>query len=165
MASKFGPDRAIVSITTGPEWKRVVDALRVEDARLADRFTAALRDEGGKLARQAQSAVMRIPTHTSQHSGLRSRVAKGVGTKIMKSGVSITTSMNDQDEVNIPAYLDARDGWRHPVYGNRHVWIRQTTGGSWFRDTIASGQPEIEDRMHEIYEDAANVISRAGAGR
>lgn len=165
MASKFGPDRAIVSVTTGPEWKRVADALRIENERLADRFTAALRDEADKLASRAQAAVMRIPVHTGQHSGLRARVAKGVGTKILGTGVSITASMNDKDEINIPAYLDARDGWRHPVYGNRHNWVRQMTGGSWFRDTIARGQPEIEDRMNEIFQNAADVIAAAGAGR
>lgn len=151
-----------ISVRTGPEWKRVADALAAQNSRLGDKFREDLRDAADSLAKRAEAEVMRIPTTTAQHSGLRRRVAKGVGTKLTRSGVQITTSMNERDEVNLPAYLDAQSGWRHPVFGNRHVWVRQDTGGSWFRATIERGQPEIQRRMEEIFEDAARAIGRAG---
>lgn len=160
--ARMSPDAPRISVTTGPEWKRVADALAAENARLGDAFRRALRDEASELANQAQAAVMRIPTHTRHHSGLRARVARGVGTKITASGVQITTSMNERDETNLPAYLDAQSGWRHPVFGNRHEWVQQNTGGSWFRATIERGQPEIERRMEDIFQNAARVIARAG---
>jgi hypothetical protein len=157
------PGRRIFSITTGPEWKRVEAELRRQNMVLADQFRQEIRDAGNDLAKLAQAEVMRIPAYTAQHSGLRARVAKGVGTKLTTSGVQITSSMNDKDEVNIPSYLDINNGWRHPVFGNRHVWVTQETGGSWFRDTIAHGQPVIQHRMEEIFQDAARDIGRAGA--
>lgn len=159
---RMSPDALRISAATGPEWKRVADALAAENSRLGDQFRRALRDEAGQLASQAQAAVMRIPTHTRNHSGLRRRVASGVGTKITGSGVQITASMNERDETNLPAYLDAQSGWRHPVFGNRHEWVQQNTGGSWFRATIERGQPEIERRMEEIFDGASRVIARAG---
>lgn len=152
-------------VTTGPEWKRVADELLVQNKELGERFIREMRNSGDDLAKLAQNAVMRIPTHTSQHSGLRLRIAKGVGTKITKSGVTITASMNERDETNLPEYLDQQSGWRHPVFGNRHVWVHQSTGGAWFSDTIERGRPVVENRLHEIYEDAAEKIARAGIGR
>jgi hypothetical protein len=159
---RLTPGSIRVDVRTGPEWKRVADTLAAQNAMLGDRFRSELRDAADELARRAQANVMQIPVHTGQHSGLRARVARGVGTKITKSGVQITTSMNEQDEINLPAYLDSQSGWRHPVYGNRHVWVRQMTGGSWFRATIEHGQPMIQDRLEEVFENAARAIARAG---
>jgi hypothetical protein len=160
--ARRSPGTIRLSVTTGPEWKRVEAELRRQNSTLADKFRNETREAGEILSRQAAEEVMRIPTHTAKHSGLRMRVAKGVGTKLTSTGVQITTSMNDKDEINIPAYLDINRGWRHPVFGNRHVWVEQETGGSWFRETIASGQPRIQRRMEEIFEDAARDIGRAG---
>lgn len=160
--ARMSPERAMVRITTGPEWKRVAAALDAEDKALGDKFRREVREAADRLAVRAQAAVMRIPTTGTKHTGLRGRVAKGVGTKITASGVDITTSMNDQDETNLPAYLDAQTGWRHPVYGDRDVWVRQDTGGSWFRATIESGRDDVEDRLSEVMDDAARTISRAG---
>jgi hypothetical protein len=159
------PGRQIVSVATGPEWKRVAAALNAQDKSLGDKFRREVREASDVLAARARRAVLNIPTTGAKHTGLRGRVAKGVGTKITGSGVQITTSMDDRDEINLPAYLDSQRGWRHPVYGNRDVWVRQTTGGSWFRETISSGRDDVEDRLSDVMDDAARTISRAGTGR
>lgn len=159
---RVSPATPRISVATGPEWKRVADALAARNSRLGEEFRQALRSEADQLASRAQAEVMRIPVYTGQHSGLRTRVARGVGSKITRTGVQITSSMNERDEANLPAYLDSQSGWRHPVFGNRHVWVRQMTGGSWFRATIERGQPEIERRLEDIFQDAARVIARAG---
>lgn len=160
--ARMTPETPRISITAGPEWKRVADALAAQNATLGERFREQLRDAADELSARAQAKVMMIPARTGQSTGLRRRVAKGVGTKITGSGVQITTSMNERDEVNLPAYLDIQSGWRHPVFGNRHVWVHQATGGSWFRETIEHGQPMIQNKLEEIFEDAAEFIGRAG---
>lgn len=165
MAFNQTPGAIRFRVTTGPEWKRVEQALRRIDANAADDFKHRLRTGAGRLADETRRAVLQIPVTTTQRSGLRGRVAKGVGVKITSTGVQITTSMNQRDERNLPAYLDARDGWRHPVFGNRSVWVRQTTGGSWFTEVIQDGQPELEQELTEVWEDAARFISEAGSGR
>lgn len=161
MAFNRSPD-ALITVTTGPEWKRVAAALRAVDERLDHEFRAELRDAADILARRTQQEVMRIPTYTANHSGLRSRVAKGVGVKVTGTGVQVTASMNYKDERNLPAYLDLMAGWRHPVFGNNSVWVHQDTGGSWFRETLEGGEDMISDRLEDIFDRAARTIARAG---
>lgn len=165
MAFNRTPGTLRIRATTGPEWKRVEEALRAVDARLAREFTAVLREKADDLADHARKAVMEIPVYGHKHTGLRGRVAKGVGVKLTAKGVQISSSMDRASERNIPAYLDARDGWRHPVYGNRHQWVRQTTGGAWFTDVLQESQPEVERDLTDVYEHAAHTIAAAGAGR
>jgi hypothetical protein len=165
MAFNRTPGTIRFRVTTGPEWKRVEQALRRVDANAANDFTHRLRAGAEELADKTRKAVMQIPTYGIKHTGLRGRVAQGVGVKITGSGVQVTASMNQQDERNIPAYLDARDGWRHPVFGNRSVWVHQSTGGSWFSEVIQDGQPELERRLTDVWEDAARFIAESGFGR
>jgi len=165
MAFNQTPGAIRFRVTTGPEWKRTEQALRRIDANAADDFRHRLRSGAEELADETRKAVLSIPVTGTKHTGLRGRVAKGVGVKITSAGVQISASMNQQDERNLPAYLDARDGWRHPVFGNKSVWVRQTTGGSWFNEVIQDGQPELERRLTEVWEDAARFIAEAGFGR
>lgn len=162
MARSRTPGAIRIDVSRGSEWKRVDAALRSVDANLADEFRDELRDAADVLARRAQSAALRIPVRTAQHSGLRTRVAEGVGVKLTANGVAITTSMNQRDERNLPAYLDRQSGWRHPVFGNRSEWVHQSTGGSWFRETISNGDRMIADRFDDIFDRAARTIGRAG---
>lgn len=164
MPSSRTPGSIRVSVTTGPEWKRVEAALKALDSRLAEEFRRELHDAAEQSADKTRRAALQIPVNTTQHTGLRRRVAKGVGVKMTANGVQITTSMNQADERNLPAYLDAQDGWRHPVFANRHVWVRQTTGGSWFREVIEDSQPQVEEALTDVWEDAARTIAAAGAG-
>lgn len=163
--ARMSPEPLRFRTSTGPEWKRVEEALRVEDATLPDRFKEELRNAADTLVRRTRAAVMRIPVHGLKHTGLRARVGQGVGVKFTAKGVEITASMNQRDEVNLPAYLDQQDGWRHPVFGNPHTWVLQTTGGSWFTSTVEGGFSMVEDEMTNVFEDAAHMIAAAGAGR
>jgi hypothetical protein len=164
MASRT-PGSVRYKVTAGPEWKRVEEALRVVNDELAERFRSELRDSADSLADKVRKAVMDIQVHGMKHTGLRGRVAKGVGVKLTGAGVQISSSMNRASERNIPAYLDARDGWRHPVFGNRHNWTRQTTGGDWFSGPLADSQHEVEQKLTDVFERAAHEIGAAGAGR
>lgn len=165
MAFNRTPGTIRFRATTGPEWKRVERSLREISANAADDFRHKLRAGAEELADETRKAVMQIPVTGTKHTGLRGRVAQGVGVKLTGAGIQISASMNQKDERNLPAYLDARDGWRHPVFGNRSVWVRQTTGGSWFTEVLQDGQPELEDRLTEVWEDAARMIAESGFGR
>ncbi len=159
---------ATYNVRLGDEWRRVGIALRDVDRNLPEEVRKALRDAARPAAEDAKRRVRAIPVHGRKHSGLRSRVARGVQVQAGVSrglGVRIVTGMAKPSERKLPLYLDDPRGWRHPVFGNRHVWVHQATGGSWFRATIAEHRPQIEHDVRQVLEEAANMIANAGRGR
>lgn len=150
-------------IVAGPEFGNVVKALDLVDHDMPGKFREELRAAADPLAQKARNAVLALPTYGRKHTGLRARVAAGVSVATGgPSLVRIETSMPEPDEAMLPRGLDnGPKGWRHPVYGNRNVWVQQR-GYSWFRSTIADGQPELEKDLQGVLDDAADTIDRAG---
>jgi hypothetical protein len=152
------------TVSPGADFRRAIDALRITDETLAERLRDALVEAVKPLVDKSREDVMALAVHGIKHTGLRARVAAGVGTRITRDGVTISASMNRAGEASLPAYLDADNGWRHPVYGNRHVWVLQTTGGEWFAKPFEEGQEDLADALHEVLEDVAQEVHDAAAG-
>jgi hypothetical protein len=73
------------------------------------------------------------------------------------------TSMPSNDEAIIPRGLDRVSGWRHPVFGNRSVWVRQTASKpGWFTDTLGDGRFDIQEGLTDELETSAHNIGAAG---
>lgn len=102
------------------------------------------------------------------HTGLRGRVAAGVG---FRKGISsksnayfrIYTSMAEVSESPIPRGLDSAKGWRHPLFGNKDHWFQsQPTRTGWFTDTIADSADSIERAIARALDTAAKTVGGAG---
>lgn len=159
--------RATYNVHLGNEWRRVAIALKEIDRTLPDKLRKGLREAAKPAAEDAKQRVLALPVRGVKHSGLRGRVARGVGIQAGVGrglGVRIVTGMRDPQQRKLPEYLDDKRGWRHPVYGNRHVWVHQSTGGSWFRETIAEHRPQIERDVTQVLDDAAETVAAAGRG-
>jgi len=152
-------------MTTGSDWRRVSRALENANKSIPDKIRVELRETADPLVRRAQRKVLSFPTYGPVHTGLRGRVASGVDSKVTRTGVLVTTSMNKKSEAGIPLGMDTSRGWRHPVFGNRSVWVTQHTGGDWFRSTMVEGKPEFERRIRDVLENAARTVDAAGSGR
>lgn len=159
--------RSGVNVRLGEEFKRTATALREVDRSLPGKFRKDLEKAVRPAVADAKAHVRALPVTGPAHTGLRRRVARGVKIQARTSRspiLRVTTSMAGRDEQNLPRYLDEAAGWRHPVFGNRHKWVTQTTGGSWFRDVIADHRPEISRNLQQVLEDAAETIAAAGRG-
>lgn len=155
--------RVDFEVITGEEFQRVGRALREVDAELPGKLRKDLRVAARPLVAMVKEKVRSLPTHGRVHTGLRRRVAAGVGMRVsLKNGITITTSMQRPSEAIIPRGMDSREGWRHPVFGNTDNWVQQRTGGSWFREPLASRHDEIEDAVRHTLEEARDRIDRAG---
>jgi hypothetical protein len=128
----------------------------VADLKQAVRSISSTADShgGGSRARAAHRNARRV---TRAH-GLRNRIASLIRFKVTLSGrnvgvrVEVDTSGLPPDQRTLPQHLDAADGWRHPVYGNRDAWVTQH-GQPWWEVTIARHQAQFE-------RDAAAVMER-----
>ncbi|MEU6674757.1 hypothetical protein [Streptomyces sp. NPDC046925] len=159
--------RATYNVRLGDEWKRVSLALREVDRDLPDKLRKAMREAARPAAEDAKRRVKSLPVHGRKHTGLRRRVASGVAIQAGAGrglGVRIVTGMRDPQEASLPRYLDDPRGWRHPVFGQRDVWVTQHTGGSWFRATIAEHRPQMAHELERVLENAAETIAAAGRG-
>lgn len=155
-------------VRPGPEFKRVEGALAVQDATIPRRVHRAMRSHAERLAEKARQKVIRLPIRgtSGKHTGMRARVAAGVRVVEAGNAVRVITTMPEQDEAIIPRGLDRKIGWRHPVFGNRNVWVRQRPyRAGWFVDTFAEGGDDIADGIEDVLEDAADNIAARGNQR
>lgn len=49
---------------------------------------------------------------------------------------------------------------RHPVYGNRHVWVSQEVPAKAFTEAFEAGAPEVRERVREAVQQALAEIAR-----
>lgn len=156
-----------VWIVPGPEWKKAAADLRVVENRLPSWIEAQMDDAIDPLVARAKAAVKSIDVQggPAGHTGLRSRVAAGVG---VRKGIStksnayfrIYTSMADASQSPIPRGLDSPKGWRHPLFGNKNHWFQsRPTRPGWFTDTIADGADSVERAIAQALDRAANTVA------
>ncbi len=75
-----------------------------------------------------------------RRAGLRQSIAAAIKVEI-KTGsraavrIKVDEKKLPPDQQTLPRRLDDPRGWRHPVFGDREVWVRQQ-GGPWFESTI-----------------------------
>lgn len=154
-------------IVAGPEFHRVAAQLREIDPAMPGKFRAAMRKAATPILRDVRVAALSLPARGVKHTGLRARLAKGVGVQVgvgNSARMRITTRMDDPTEAALPRGEDnGIRGWRHPVFGNTDNWVHQP-GGSWFRETIADDRDLIEQRLQDVLDEAANTVAHAGIG-
>ncbi|GGM55474.1 hypothetical protein GCM10012275_28240 [Longimycelium tulufanense] len=155
--------RVTIVAIPGKEFKTVVAAMKEIDKSLPKQLRRQLREAVKPLAEQARANVRAIPTHGDKTTGLREKVARGVGIRTStRNLVRVTTRMPQKNMAVIPRGLDTESGWRHPVFGDKNVWVQQKTGGSWFREEIAEGRDEVAEELQEVLDNAAKTVARAG---
>jgi hypothetical protein len=158
-------ERAGYRIVSGPEFTRVANELRAVDASFPGKLRAALRRAATPIVADVRMAALSLPARGRRHTGLRARLAKGVG---VQAGVGnnarmrFVTKVDNPQEAELPRGEDSGErGWRHPVFGNQNNWVHQR-GGSWFRETIADDRSFLDDRIQGVLDDAVQQIDRAG---
>lgn len=151
-----------------PTWKSTAAALRVVEDRLPSWLAEEMEDEARPVLEKVRTAAERTEVRggPTRHTGLRSRVAAGVGFRTSVGStpyLRFTTSMADPSEASIPRGLDQTQGWRHPLYGDKRHWFQSVPERpGWFTDTIADSRDEFERALEDALERAAETIDRAG---
>ena len=115
---------------------------------------------GGGRTERAEFVASRARTERGREkarrgAGLRQTIAAAIGVKLTANGIKIAVNGNrlPPKQRTLPMAIGARRGWRHPVYGNRDVWVTQR-GRPWFHPTLqkhaASFRRAIENVMDDI---------------
>lgn len=95
-----------------------------------------------------QQAARSIPVKNPDAHRIREGVAKGVKVTVTQSGVSLRAAgpLSKQMEGTRP--------WRHPVYGNRGVWVTQKPHPFFF-STLDPLRPRMVVEVEKVMDDIA----------
>lgn len=148
-------------IIAGPEFKAVADELGVTKDDLELQLHAGLDSIVGPTEAAVRAEALDLPAYGRKQSGLRGRLAAGVGVETDLGYLRFTTAMPEGQEALPRGEDSGTGGWRHPVWGDRNVWVHQN-GGSWFREPIGRDEKPIQERLNSVLEQAAENIGRAG---
>jgi hypothetical protein len=77
--------------------------------------------------------ILAIPTHGTKHTGLRAAMARATKISIRTTGrtigvrLEVKASAMPAGKESLPALMDNRRRWRHPVYGpsTSPTWVTQ----------------------------------------
>ncbi len=107
------------------------------------------------IAAVRASARERLP----QRGGLAALVAGSrIGTRTRLTGQSVGVQIKGTGKVNVSGI---NDGFvRHPVFGNRKVFVTQQVAAGWFDEPIEKAAPAIRKEIQAAMSDVARKIEK-----
>ncbi|WP_433519040.1 hypothetical protein ACQP2T_28085 [Nonomuraea sp. CA-143628] len=153
------PSQWEVAFEFGKDWKALNRRLRhAGEKGLTKELRKAVREAAKPARDAAKMAARTIPAKGPRSTGLRRRMARGVGIQATGTRVRIVTRMPSGMEM-LPRGFDTEKGWRKPLFGNRERWFQQP-GHPWFRKTIAKTAPKARQEMRAAMDRVAAQITR-----
>lgn len=148
--------------------RAVSRALRAEEdgKALRKELTKNMRDALRPGAAQAKSAIMSMAS-TTPHAGpaLKTAIARKIRPEVRISGkfpgakIKAFKTKNLRGFPNAPKRTNRASGWRHPVYGNREVWVQQTGKAKWFDRAFEGQDAHYKRQVQFALADMVNRIS------
>jgi hypothetical protein len=178
-----------IGVVGEQEFRRLAAQLRGKENRAVRlRVGKAIRAEAKPVVVAVKRAVMATPSRggsrgsASRHAraahnqarsrvgayrlrGLRASVAAGVGVETNLAGrrpsvrIVVRRSGLPPDQRRLPSRLNNPGGWRHPVFGNREIWVHQD-GHPYFDVTIRRHEKQIRRAVIRAVEQGAQDIAR-----
>jgi hypothetical protein len=135
---------------------------------LQRKLTRAIRKEGGPALAAVRQAWLGVEVSSSKGgtappdtaTGLRRRVAAATRIQVQQRGIRISVNSARIDPPSLVFYLNgfpAKRDWRHPVFGNREVWVAQR-GQEVFAPTLRRFAPQWRKAIMQAMEETAREI-------
>ncbi|MEV6614268.1 hypothetical protein AB0N31_10670 [Streptomyces sp. NPDC051051] len=147
-------------------------AIRAEEdgKQLRKELARDMREALKPGAAAAKSAVMAVSSAGLPTApALRSSVAKKIRPEVKLGGrwsgarVKAFKTKNIRGFPNAPKRLNRAGGWRHPVYGNREIWVQQHGKTGWFDEAFQGREGVYKQAVEAAMENMARRIAdRAG---
>lgn len=154
-----GSGRLTVHSRGGHEVARLSRALRDQgQAGVARHMKKRIKDAAGPVAEHARAAARRLPDRSQAErragGSLRRQMAQAVEVRQTAKGVRIFVNAKRMPaDARAMAHAFEKGSIRHPVFGNRQVWVSQRTGGPWFAPAIRARHPEFVRAVSQIIDD------------
>jgi hypothetical protein len=136
--------------------KPVVGAVRAEvrkapskgsgGSAVVERQLHALARSGGGTKPLTERQVKSLNKRVAKMSSLRENIAAAAGSTVStkQSGVNLTFRVRSSglppSQRKLVRRWNKASGWRHPVFGNRNIWVKQT--GRPYFDTVITARAD-----------------------
>lgn len=161
-----GPPFAL-GVETHDGLAALVRAIRAEEdgKQLRKELAANMREALKPGAEQAKSSVMGMVSVRGAQPALRTAIAKKIRPEVKLGGrwsgarVKAFKTKNIRGFANAPKRTNRASGWRHPVYGNRDVWVHQRGKLEWFDRAFRGREGLYKAAVEQAMEDMARRIA------
>ena len=169
MAAAGGSSSARPTLQLTPQNLRNISrALRAEEdgKELRKELTRNMREALKPGAAEAKSNIMSMASATP-HGGpaLKSSIARKIRPEARISGKFPGAKIKAFKTPNIRGFANAAkrtnraSGWRHPLFGNREVWIQQHGKIKWFDHAFEGRRNHYEHAVKSALADMVNRIA------
>lgn len=148
--------------------RQISRALRAEEdgKELRKELTRNMREALKPGAARAKTGIMSMASATP-HGGpaLKSSIARKIRPEVRISGKFPGAKIKAFKTPAIRGFANAAkrtnraSGWRHPVYGNREMWVHQTGKVKWFDHAFEGQRNTYEHAVKSALADMANRIA------
>jgi hypothetical protein len=146
---------ASISLTTDQvKLRRIQAQLKEAGSRgLVRELNKALKSAAEPIAVDERVAALALPSKGKDSNGLRQGIADGVHVIVSRSKTSPGVRILSRAKL---ARASNRRSWRHPVFGNRNVWVVETLSPGWWPATARRHKAAVTRQIHE----ALNLVAK-----
>ncbi|MCO4699306.1 hypothetical protein LRR80_05400 [Streptomyces sp. RO-S4] len=153
---------------TADNLRNISNALKAEEdgKELRKELTKNMREALKPGAARAKSSIMSLAS-TTPHDGpaLKTSIARKIRPEVRITGkfpgakIKAFKTKNLRNFPNAPKRTNRASGWRHPVYGNREIWVQQTGKVRWFDRAFDGEQAHYKRQVQLAVAEMVNRIA------
>jgi hypothetical protein len=158
---------ASLELRTSKDLKRIAAELRsTGNKQLKSEFGKELRAAARPMVPAVRRAIRQIPSKRGYSAdGLRGRMSKAVKLEVRTTGrdagvrIRVDGRKMPDKQRALQSYMEGlKKPWRHPVYGNKEVWVKQDAHPYFFR-TVAPLGLRTRQNVNRAMDRVAKKIS------
>ncbi|MGW1000480.1 hypothetical protein [Streptomyces sp. NPDC002520] len=146
--------------------RRISRELRaMDDKKVKTKFRRELRKAAQPLVPKVRASIRNIPSKRAYSpDGLRGSLSRAtrieVKTTGREAGVAIRVDGRKMPGhmKSLPSMVEGKKRWRHPVFGNREVWVDQPKH-PYFYNVVRAAGPLARRAVSKVLDDISKEIS------
>jgi hypothetical protein len=155
-----------IELRQSGDLRRVARELRrMDDAELKKRFRRELRAAARPLVPRVRQSIRSIPSSRGYSpDGLRGSLSKAVKLEVKTSGrqagvaIRVDGRKMPSHMKSLPSMVEGKKRWRHPVFGNREVWVDQPKE-PYFYNALRTAGPAARRAVSRVLDGISRDIS------
>lgn len=155
-----------IRLQGGQDLRRISRELRrMDNPEIKKRFRKELRAAARPLVPKVRQAIREIPSNRGYSpDGLRGALSKATKLEVKTAGRSAGVAIRVDGRKmpshmkSLPAMVEGKKRWRHPVYGNRENWVNQPSH-PYFYDALRAAGPASRRAVSRVLDGITRDLS------